>query len=368
MNANNSSSKIKKSVELVSLGIYILILLSMTNNVTFMYYTKIPFWCVFGLLIILLTFGGKIEVIKWKNIVVLLGFDAFSVLITKGGGGSWLIQAYIILFFIVYSNINIGVKGFIAIRVVFISLWGIWCVRSIDYFDKAAHNSNYMNSNMVAEIIFLSFTFICILAEYKLFNFNVSHMFLILSRIILCALSFVSIWNCKSRTTVISMLFFLFIYFFVPREKWTRKRLILLVVVIVLGGTLFPYLYLSLIKNSYVRNFVYEITGREMYTGREIIWTTLMRAFDGRKSAWIWGLGSNAGDAVATKWGTNVHSSYWGIIMNFGVCGIILFIVLIVGIIDVALKNKENNPNKVNTNFPKKHYFYGWKIINTILI
>lgn len=145
--------------------------------------------------------------------------------------------------------------------------------------------------------------------------------------IILCAT--LTAFNCRTRFMTVGVLCFAVLYLF-PIEAFKDGRIQILAISVIVIGTLFPLVYL-LIYNSGFRMMIY---GKDFFTGREVIWNSILNSMRGNLFNILFGVGSNFSEEV-----TNTHSVYMGILADFGVIGYFIYFGFIVYMI--SLKGKE---------------------------
>ncbi len=126
--------------------------------------------------------------------------------------------------------------------------------------------------------------------------------------------------SLKCRSSLIILIFYTLLFWFMPKKFWTSKiRVSLLTITIFLGGFIFPLYYVRLSKNIDLSIWIYNLTGKYLFTGRELIWGRFFKILaQDWLSIWV-GPGSNMEYAVGQ--GFSLHNSYLGITLNYGILG-----------------------------------------------
>lgn len=150
---------------------------------------------------------------------------------------------------------------------------------------------------------------------------------------------------------MVAFLLFMILNYLIPKRIWNKKRVILFTGGLMLAGFMFPLVYLSIGQNRTLQELVYNLTGRSLYTGREILWIEFYNGFGDSKVAWLFGYGSLA-DSLP-----NIHNSYLLVMMNFGIIGIAFYMCyMLMNVINV-IRTKEKKPI---SDFQLKCIFMFW--------
>lgn len=199
---------------------------------------------------------------------------------------------------------------------------------------------NHVNTNMIAFIVFYSYIII-----YLFFNTRNYWTIRNICLAIMYIMAVCIIYAVKCRTTLIAILFWGVCNFIIPIKWWnSKKRVILLVTGIVLIGCIFPVLYVHLASNIELSLKVYNFTGKYLFTGREVIWKHMFDYMaENRLSLWI-GIGSNSEYLFGQ--GYSLHNSYLGIILNYGIIGVALFMLNVILCISSAYEGEKISNRK----------------------
>jgi O-antigen ligase len=141
----------------------------------------------------------------------------------------------------------------------------------------------------------------------------------------------------ECRTGMAVVILFGIFKIIVPQKIWNNKKLIIMLSLLVMvAGFLFPFIYVQLNKTIIAR-YVYKLTGKSFYTGRELIWQRLINAVVEKPVAFWIGLGS--GYEYAIGQGYSMHNFYLGIFLDCGIIGTVIMITFILSQINYMYKN-----------------------------
>ena len=138
-----------------------------------------------------------------------------------------------------------------------------------------------------------------------------------------------TIFKYESRTSLAAFILFLVFTYFVPRKIWKNKKVTIIIFSIVfILAIVFPIFYIN--APAKLVSMVTSITHKSFYSGREIIWGRFYRSLMNPKNLII-GPGSSQESVYTTiaifgqQRVFSMHSSYLGIMLNFGLLGIFYF-------------------------------------------
>ena len=140
-------------------------------------------------------------------------------------------------------------------------------------------------------------------------------------KMIIIIITFLGIYNCRSRGALLGYTFFVVLFFLGNKVKSLSKRkvLFMLFIVVIVFGLIVPKLYLYFYTQGVSLNFGF--TDKQSYTGRELIWYNFYRNMSLKN--WIFGYGSNANFFMNND--LNMHNIYLSLIVNSGVIGMCVF-------------------------------------------
>lgn len=331
---------------------YCYIFFMLSTYKTYSIYNAIPFIASMICMVIIILSTEYISIKNVTFILIMIVYMSVDTIVHKGGGiGSVLIQLYIIETIILFKNIKITERQIKFFAIVLFMLMLFHTINAKNYYEvfELDNSGEILNSNSVAEIVFIIYGILCILQKHNLlikskkqrvFGVKINLTSFIIY-IILTVITFYIINQCKSRTTLVSFFVFIALLFIMP-YKFKKKNILLIISGgIMILGSIYPFVFLRLQQYTALNMWVYSHTGRYYYTGREQIWGNFIKELSGTVLNWLFGVGSHTVLGVSTKWGTNLHNTYWGIILNFGIIGLVLFIAFLLLNIKNTLKNDE---------------------------
>ncbi len=178
-----------------------------------------------------------------------------------------------------------------------------------------------LNPNVISMVILFCLVFITSFYN-KIFQRKIG-------KVIIWLLSLLTVYKLKCRTELIVIIIYGILHMWISKKIWKQKKFVLTIVLsIILGGIVFPYIYVQISKNTELSVLAYRLTGKYMFTGRELIWARLIDTFSGNINKIMFGIGSEYAYIIGQ--GRSMHNSYWQIILNFGLCGLFIFIVFII--------------------------------------
>ena len=217
---------------------------------------------------------------------------------------------------------------------------------------------------LVLVVAFMSAKYIMLSKNYYLlwFHFpqeylnpNIVGMFLYYSFAIICAFGNVTI---KKRKVVFGIMWVFFLYaeyclrcrtymivsfimgcsvLLVPIKMWKNEHLIKKIIIgVVMAGCIFPCIYVAISMNIQLSIFVHDITGKYLFTGREYTWINFIDYERNHIEALLFGAGSWSESLFSEKF--SLHNSYLGIVMNFGVVGLLLYVLYLMILVDLIYR------------------------------
>lgn len=141
--------------------------------------------------------------------------------------------------------------------------------------------------------------------------------------ILLYIFMMVMVFMMKTRSALIILLLYGILLWIVPRKMYNSRKIVTYVaLIIIFFGCIFPVIYVSMSSNSQIADFIYNMTGKYLFTGRDLIWKRFFIAIEENKMGFLWGLGSKAEYSIGQ--GLSLHNSYLNIILNYGIGGIVI--------------------------------------------
>ena len=222
------------------------------------------------LVVLLLMFFQNIRVIGKRLRFLIIYLNAASIIITvcfHGGFGSAVMAMNLILVAMIYNNIEINQTIYVRLHLflaVVLSLYiitadisYIWTTTVTDLF------GNTFNSNMFAMFTLAAYLhWICFLFESRIKGWKRNTSFIALS-----VLSIYLIWISESRTAIIAILLFWFLFFF-KKNAFRNIEFHVLTVLLLILSCVFPIIYVAL-ANKFVG---VTVLGKSLFSGRQDVW------------------------------------------------------------------------------------------------
>lgn len=220
--------------------------------------------------VLLLMFLQNIRVLGKRLRFLIIYLNAASIIITvcfHGGFGSAVMAMNLILAAMIYNNIEINqtiyvrLHLFLAVALTFYiataDISYIWTTVVTDLF------GNTFNSNMFAMFTLAAYLhWICFLFESRIRGWKRNTAFIVLS-----VFSIYLIWISESRTAIIAVLLFLFLFFFKKNAFGNREFHVLTVLSLILS-CVFPIIYVAL-ANKFAG---VTVLGKSLFSGRQDVW------------------------------------------------------------------------------------------------
>lgn len=293
----------------------------------FKYYSSISLYIMllFSLLIIFLNDAFNIRSILFFLVATIYCFIAL--LYSKGGIGSLITFLLQFLMVFAFEKVSFSPKDKKLIRLICKIIFLYLFIKSFIYAKNwDYYRWNDINPNSMSQYLFFSYIFIN--------SFDTSSGFL--RRFVLFAAMIVAFLNYESRAICVSALICFIGFVFIKFMSYKRLKFVLFLFLLI--SLVFPFIYILLYSNKIEISFL----SKNLFTGREIIWTELFNRLNASVWNWVFGIGSN----VALWNGTmNVHNNTFAVIADFGVLGFLIFYVFVFN--RVGIFNVETRENKM---------------------
>lgn len=300
----------KKIAELVVILNVMLTFILLFNSTALTVYSSVAIYINSGAVAFAIIVNRKIHFRTLVFFVLSVSFMMIAISINSGGIGSVLTYVASILALDLISTLDfkeVNVKALtIFITAVIIGLL-VFSLRYRQNFDYYEHNG--VNPNTIGMFALYAFCLSVCLGRRKWINLV---LFLFTALIML---------NAQSRGALLALLAYV-VLALLPKKLFTKKIVFILTTIIIGIGIAVPFIYINL----YNSGFRLEILNKRLFTGRERIWIRALNYFSTTKYSWLLGIGSKAElwDAA-----TNVHNCFFGIIVNFGIVGLVLYLLYI---------------------------------------
>lgn len=299
----------------------IIVLQIIISTLLIFYYPVFSIYTIYAIylnsVIVVLTIILNRRIQKWTFVflVISLIYMFISISINNGGFGSILTYAVSMLALEMVCTLDFSEKQektlhwFMALVILLLVFASIKYTVNFKYYEY-----NDVNPNTIGEWVLYAFCiYICTTKTTKKRRAIVNLVFL--------AVAITTLMNVESRGCLIALISFC-VLTILPKKLFKSRFVIILVCIITALGIAFPFFYLGL----YSRGFDLTFLNKSLFTGRQGLWIRALGYFSQTPSGWYVGLGSKIElwDAA-----TNVHNSYFGMIINFGIVGMILYFVFI---------------------------------------
>lgn len=264
-------------------------------------------------------------------LMTAVSYMVVSVVITGGGLGSVLTCAMAMATLDMTANVAFSFRQSRELALVCYGVNLYVLIYSIKY---ASNWKYYMLNDINPNTLGMYLMFTLMLWD-NLQYIKSKGIYVFLSGILLTS-SLFGLINLHARAMMAVVLFYCILKF-IPRQVLNKKRLLAVSVTIMLVCAMFPFVLLYLYKEG----FDLQVMGKSLYTGREVLWSTMFRLLGQTKGAWLFGLGSKAN--FNTTHNLNVHNDYFATIVNFGLVGFVLNSLYILFYLNRAFNLIESN-------------------------
>lgn len=274
-----------------------------------------------SIIFIIISIIGLLNGFNSRSLITLFQFTA-------------LIGFFVSASLIKWSDYKIKVVRFLAITFILVNFF-IWLVKGF----PMPFLSIYPNPNLLGSYIFLMLYFVLMDKTKKKSNTFIS------------LLSFILIYASESRAIFISLLALLLSYMFWPLIAKTRKRFVSFLIVVISGMLSFIFIYPNLIywdKFYTFNDFFFKYTGKNIYSGREIIWSNLITEINKHPYS---GHGTGVLPSDVLQSGLSAHNLYLQIALQNGYLGLVVFLLLLTFIWTVFWKNKHHYMVRLSASF-----------------
>lgn len=300
-------------------------ILVLFDNTLFNIYNNYVIFTTLFFVIALLVFSPR--GLKFSEFIFILFSIVFlfmnSVLNTKSYGSALtLLLSFLII--IVIGKIQIK-RGFYWILYILMALFNVF----LFYKSLVYSNTGFIdfNSNQIAMNMFISYMFIIVLSRYLKPSKIIELLFLVFT--------IIGVNNFSSRTTFISLIFFVLFIYLIPRKvllKTITFRILYLWVLLL--SFIIPYLYTYTWIHSI--QFRIEIMGKRFFTGRELMWLELFDSLDSLSHI-LFGLGDRMTFSSEL---VNAHNASLHIVMTSGLIACVLYYALIISKFELLVSKK----------------------------
>ena len=264
-------------------------------------------------------FDKKLNKTDILNLFLLCLFYYLTLQVNNGGLGSVvsLVLPLVILCCFEYSDFDVNYRSVFNFVLRVLSIFVIMSLAIITTFvvkdySEWFYKYDEFNPNAIGMIALSCFMLWCSMTKFD--EWKNKLLFILFLLVV-----FIIIQNVKARTSLLGLSLFCAI-FVLPKKIITKNVMLVFTIVVVTIGLLIPIIYLLL----YNGNFTFELFGKTLFTGREIVWAKMFDLFNnGGLVSWLFGIGSHA-QIFETSF--DAHNSYFSIIGCFGVLGFAAYV------------------------------------------
>lgn len=241
-------------------------------------------------------------------------------------------------FFVFFSLVEWTPKRLKFIRrtsLMFILLhFGVWIIQGT----PEMFSSVYPNANLIGSYIFLMIYFISLENKNK-------------TNLLFLTISILLIHASGARSVYVAMIATLIVYIIWPYISKYRHRMLTFITLYLSGLMAFVFIYPQLI---YFNNFqqinmwVLEYTGKNIYSGREVIWSYLLESIIDRP---LLGHGTGVLPRDVLDLGLSAHNLYLQVALQNGFIGLFFLLLLFVFIWMIFAKNRKNKIVRLSAAF-----------------
>lgn len=194
-----------------------------------------------------------------------------------------------------------------------------------NYYEQWFYNLyNLVNPNIIS--FFLYFMFV-ILIYYQCRNCKQNKLIYFIEWLIFE----IMVYGLRCRTYMVAGVIVGICLLIIPHKFFTYRKTVFIVITLFFLGCWIPYIYTLLSDNFELTRTIYKYTGKYLYTGREAIWINFFKYEFSNIKGFIFGVGSGSEHIFSSKY--SLHNSYLGVIMNFGIVGLALYLYYIISYI-----------------------------------
>ncbi|OOE87966.1 O-antigen ligase family protein [Salinivibrio sp. AR640] len=201
---------------------------------------------------------------------------------------------------------------------------------------------SHLNPNVMG--FFMSLNLMMLLSYIKASG---SHL-VKLTVLILSSFAVLLIIVSTARSVWLSVLVFVFLYYIFRERVLDRSFFNSVSLLFFVSLFFFPLLYVYLSESSFgieIDTALMAATDKGLFTGREMIWNKMYEALEG---SLFWGLGMGASN-YDIGMSVSSHSLYMNLLFQFGIFGLLFFILMVISILNLSVRNLDNafdNKNK----------------------
>lgn len=246
---------------------------------------------------------------------------------------------------IVFSSFKIDRKTRVIISFALIGILLIWIFRVnilnyYAYFKANWKKTKLINPNAIGTLIlFGSIMLNSIFVNYS--RTKNGKLSTLIFSILIFIITFFTLFKLQSRASLIALLCyagFIVVQVFFKSSKITKISLIIAFVLILIFPFFMTFLYQQSMGEVGLTNQI-ALTSKSLFSGRERIWTQFINESASNPMKLVFGFGSGHFDTN----GMSMHNLYLQIVVNFGLVGLVSYIVICKNIINSKILQIERS-------------------------
>ena len=301
----------EKIISFIIKMFYIVIILGFISDRVNNLIGKYLMFMLFFVNIILLIFC-KIEVKKslYLYLIPLMIIIILFSILSLSGIGSYLNLLNLILLIIVAQKVKLKKREYKLIVALSCILLLILFFKSIFVWKNFELNKEDINPNVLAQSIILSFGIVYTGIKQIRGEIKSKRILLVLNFMAILAIYF-----CNCRTALVSIMIFIITQLFENTTRYVNNNIKKILSMLIVIGISIPIIYVYMYENNV--DIKIPLISKSLYTGREILWKSMIDSLNENKMGYLIGLGSHNMTSIGVI--KNLHNWYLGMIYLFGI-------------------------------------------------
>lgn len=301
----------EKIISFIIKMFYIVIILGFISDRVNNLIGKYLMFMLFFVNIILFIFC-KIEVKKslYLYLIPLMIIIILFSILSLSGIGSYLNLLNLILLIIVAQKVKLKKREYKLIVALSCILLLILFFKSIFVWKNFELNKEDINPNVLAQSIILSFGIVYTGIKQIRGEIKSKRILLVLNFMAILAIYF-----CNCRTALVSIMIFIITQLFENTTRYVNNNIKKILSMLIVIGISIPIIYVYMYENNV--DIKIPLISKSLYTGREILWKSMIDYLNENKMGYLIGLGSHNMTSIGVI--KNLHNWYLGMIYLFGI-------------------------------------------------
>lgn len=301
----------EKIISFIIKMFYIVIILGFISDRVNNLIGKYLMFMLFFVNIILFIFC-KIEVKKslYLYLIPLMIIIILFSILSLSGIGSYLNLLNLILLIIVAQKVKLKKREYKLIVALSCILLLILFFKSMFVWKNFELNKEDINLNVLAQSIILSFGIVYTGIKQIRGEIKSKRILLVLNFMAILAIYF-----CNCRTALVSIMIFMIIQLFENTTRYVNNNIKKILSMLIVIGISIPIIYVYMYENNV--DIKIPLISKSLYTGREILWKSMINSLNENKMGYLIGLGSHNMTSIGVI--KNLHNWYFGMIYLFGI-------------------------------------------------